>query len=281
METLSNLNYFFNIDKSITSYAFVFIYGLVIGSFLNVLIYRIPVVIYLDFLQSLLDNNIPLNEKFQEYYDKNKKVNISTSSKCPKCNSKIKAIYNIPVIGYLMLLGKCFNCRTNISMQYPIIELFNAIGYLFIYIYYGEINLANMILMTTFSIMITMSVIDYKEKLLPDVLVYPFMFLGLVYNVYIFKNTDYIIELIYMAVILYSFIYIYEKIRNIGFLIGNGDLKLLIGCTAWIGMLSTFHVLFIACIISLIILILRKEKALAFGPSILISFLSIFIYTNL
>lgn len=104
-----------------------FVYGLCFGSFFNVLVYRIPL---------LLKGN--------------KITTFNESSKCPKCNTKIKFYFNIPVLGWLILRGKCYDCKNPISVLYPFYELL-----------WGIIFLINYILTTNLFIAITLCLLEY------------------------------------------------------------------------------------------------------------------------
>jgi leader peptidase (prepilin peptidase)/N-methyltransferase len=120
-------------------YAVVLIFGLIIGSFLNVCIHRVP-----------------------------KKLSIVfPPSACPECNQKIKPIDNIPVLSYIFLLGRCRYCKTRISIRYPLIELLNAIFYVVIVYRFGlEFN--GLFYMALISTLIVITFIDIEHMIIPD-----------------------------------------------------------------------------------------------------------------
>ncbi len=118
---------------------FMGILGLVIGSFLNVLIYRIP---------------------------KNENIAFPPSH-CTKCNKPLKWWHNIPLISYIFLKGKCSFCGEKISLQYPIVELLSAIIFVIIYIKIGNFT-QSIIISLVFDLLLALSLIDFRYKAVPD-----------------------------------------------------------------------------------------------------------------
>lgn len=136
-------------------YIFVFVFGTVIGSFLNVLIFRLP-----------------------------RRISIVTpQSFCPRCNKRIKWYENIPVISYIILGGKCSKCRKPISLRYPIVEALT--GLLFIYTY-GRFHFGYpfFFLGFYFSALIVITFIDFSFQVIPDVLSIPGIFLGILFQLF-------------------------------------------------------------------------------------------------
>lgn len=118
---------------------FVFIFGALIGSFLNVVIIRIP-----------RDESVAF-----------------PASHCMHCNTPLKAWHNVPVISWLMLRGKCAFCGEKISLQYPMIELFSALIFLFSAMKFG-LTLQAFGIALTFDLLLALSAIDYRYKMVPD-----------------------------------------------------------------------------------------------------------------
>jgi len=135
------------------SFCIVFILGAAVGSFLNVVI-----------LRAFSGESIVL-----------------PPSKCPQCKEKIKPWDNIPILSYLFLKGKCRHCKAKISPQYPLVELFTAIIFTFVYYRFG-FTLNTIFLMIASSLFIVMSVTDIKEKVVFDRHAYILAALGLIYN---------------------------------------------------------------------------------------------------
>lgn len=131
----------------------IFIYGLLIGSFLNVCIYRIP-----------------------------RSESIAwPGSHCPKCNHKLRWYDNIPLLSYLILKGKCRYCNESISKQYPIVEFLNAIIYIIMYFNFGY-SIDFIFYSLLFSILILITFIDLKEMIIPDLLVIVILILSVLYK---------------------------------------------------------------------------------------------------
>jgi len=125
---------------NILIYFFLFLFGISIGSFLNVVIYRIP-----------LGKSI-----------------ISPPSSCPKCGKRIKSWHNIPILGWLILKGKCANCGNKISIRYPIIELLTGILAILIYYKIQTFNIFYFINFSIFALLLALSMIDIDYKAVPD-----------------------------------------------------------------------------------------------------------------
>ncbi|MBQ5734882.1 MAG: prepilin peptidase, partial [Lachnospiraceae bacterium] len=119
-------------------YALVFIYGIIVGSFLNVCIYRIPL----------------------------KESVVTTRSHCMRCGYKLKWYDLVPVFSYVFLRGRCRKCGDRISPQYPIIELLNGILWVLTFIYTG-INITSLIYSLVISALIVLSVIDFRTFEIP------------------------------------------------------------------------------------------------------------------
>lgn len=155
--------------------ASVFILSLCIGSFLNVVAYRLPIMMRKQIEADYLDINDQPQKETETF-------NLSIpASACPKCKSKIKPWQNIPVISYLWLKGKCANCQTKISPRYPIVEFITGLlGLLVAYQFGATIEGAAALIFTYFLVALTL--IDLDEYLLPDSLTLPLIWIGLIAN---------------------------------------------------------------------------------------------------
>ena len=168
-------------DNTTFFLVFVGIFSLMIGSFLNAAIYRIPLMMEKEWHQQCKELLADKNNE-QKEPEKAEKFNLMTPrSTCPSCGHIITALENIPVISYLFLRGKCASCKTHISFQYPLIEIFTAALSVFIAWKFGFTwqTLAAIVLAWT---LITLSIIDAKTMLLPDNLTLPLMWLGIAVN---------------------------------------------------------------------------------------------------
>jgi len=204
--------------------------GLVIGSFLNVVIYRLPVMMEREWQSHCAEISegkvVPQEDKF----------NLSTPrSRCPKCGHAITASENIPVLSYILLRGKCSDCGTRISVRYPIIESVTAILSVVIAWHFGFTWTALAGLVFTWAL-IALSMIDFDTQLLPDSITLPFLWLGLalsLWNVFIDSQAA-IIGAIAGYLSLWSVYWLFKLLtgkEGMGF----GDFKLLAMLGAWMG----------------------------------------------
>lgn len=160
------------------------ILGLVIGSFLNVVIYRLPIMMqrtWADECREWLSAagstaEIPSDKTFESPFNL-----VVPRSQCPACGHKITALENIPLISYLALRGRCAACRAPISPQYPIIEILTAILSLIVAWRFGYGWETSAALLFTWAL-IALSAIDFHVKLLPDAITLPSLWLGLLVN---------------------------------------------------------------------------------------------------
>lgn len=208
-----------------------FLLGLLIGSFLNVVAYRLPVMMERDWKAQCLeylhpDQSIEPGERFNL---------VVPRSRCPSCGHQITALENIPVLSYLFLRGKCSACATRISARYPIVEFVTAIlsAVVAFKLGWGWPLLAG--LFFTWSL-IALSLIDFDHKLLPDSITLPLLWLGLLLSL----NTIFVdmrASIIGAAAGYLSLWSVYQLFRLVtgkeG--MGFGDFKLLAAIGAWLG----------------------------------------------
>lgn len=216
----------------------VFLYGIVIGSFLNVLIYRIP-----------------------------KKENIATKrSHCMECGYQLKWYDLIPVFSYLFLRGRCRKCGTRISVQYPIIEAANGILYVLLFLKYG-LSIETLLYCLLFSALLALSVIDFRTFEIPVGFNIFILILGIARIVTDYKNwLLYAIGLVSVSVVL-LLIFLISKGRGIG----GGDVKLMAATGLLLGWKLNLLGFVIGCILGAVIHLIRmrvsKEgRTLAMGP---------------
>lgn len=248
----------------LNNFFFFFIIGAVIGSFLNVCIYRLP-------------KNLDI---------------ISTRSFCPRCKKKIKWFDNIPLISFLILKYKCRFCKKHISIQYFLVELVSAV---FLCLTFSLIsNLLDLILLSLiFYIFIVIFVIDLKNYIIPDSLNFSLILLGIIKNFFpetsLNLNQDMFQTLIGGAIgyfLIWIIIFSYKKIRSIEAM-GLGDAKLLSGFGFLFGLKSVFIILFVASIIGLAYSVPKLftgksslKTAIPFGPFLIISAIVYYLYLS-
>lgn len=212
--------------------AVIAVFSLVIGSFLNVVIYRLPQQLYRRWqeeAQALADTNLsPPDETAEDTL-------LWPASRCPKCLTPIKPWHNIPLLGYLLLRGRCNHCGEKISLQYPLVELISGVLVVVAFAILGFTIGGIYAAIFTF-VLITLAAIDANEKLLPDQLTLPLLWLGLLINI---DGTFVpLSEAVIGAVSGYLFlwtIYWLFKLATGKEGMGYGDFKLLAALGAWLG----------------------------------------------
>lgn len=255
---------------------FLFLIGCVVGSFLNVVIYRLPKMMEAEWRQQcteLLDtgdkataeNSIQFNLAFP-------------SSHCPVCNHSIRAWENIPVISYLFLRGKCSACKAPISLRYPIIELVTGILSAVVIYFFGLSYLGLAALVFTWCL-IALTMIDVDTQLLPDDITLPLLWLGLIVNSFglVVPLQDAVWGAIAGYLSLWSVYWLFKLVTGKEGM-GYGDFKLLGALGAWMGwqMLPQVILLssFVGAALGIAMIVLRgrdKNIPIPFGPYLAIA----------
>ena len=243
------------------------LFGLLIGSFLNVVVYRLPVM-----AQRELDNYIA-HEAGKELPHQDRFNLMVPRSACPHCGHQITALENIPIVSWLFLRGKCSACKAPISPRYPIVEAVTGLlsAVLVWNLGSGWLGLAGLAF-TYF--LIAMTLIDYDTKTLPDDLTYPLLWLGLLINLNgtIVPLRDAVIGAMAGYVSLWAVYWLFKLVTGKEGM-GYGDFKLMAALGAWMGwaMLPTIIILSSAVGalvgISLIVFARRdRNNPIPFGP---------------
>jgi leader peptidase (prepilin peptidase)/N-methyltransferase len=242
--------------------------GLLVGSFLNVVIYRLPLMMESRWRRDCCE----LLEVEQEQQEQ--PLGLATpNSHCPHCKAAIKPWQNIPVISYLALGGKCANCGAAISWRYPAIELITGLMTLSLAWYFPlSPALLGAILLTWALIALTM--IDVDHQLLPDDITLPLLWLGLLFNLggtYV-SLQDAVIGAIAGYLILWSIYWLFKLLTGKEGM-GYGDFKLLAALGAWLGWQLLPVIILLSslvgavCGIALMVIKRRgKEIPIPFGP---------------
>lgn len=157
------------------------LFGLVIGSFLNVVILRLPRRMQAELSEACADQR---GEEVEPLPNRWFGLDflITPASSCPHCGHGIRAWENIPVLSYLLLRGRCSNCKTAIGMRYPVVEAITGLLSLLVVLHFGATAAALAALILVWGL-VALTVIDLDEQLLPDQLTLPLMWLGLLVNV--------------------------------------------------------------------------------------------------
>jgi leader peptidase (prepilin peptidase)/N-methyltransferase len=247
--------------------------GLLIGSFLNVVVWRLPKMLEREWrLQAHDVLDLPPEAPGPVYNL------ILPHSECPDCGHRIRAWENIPVLSYLFLRGRCSNCATSISKRYPLTELACGVLSAFVAWHFGFGWQACMVLVLSWGLL-AMSLIDAEHQLLPDVLVLPLIWLGLIVNSFgLFVSLhDALWGAVAGYMALWTVFWLFKLITGKDG-IGYGDFKLLAMLGAWGGWqilpLTILLSSLLGAIIGVILLRLRDEKTstpLPFGPYLAIA----------
>ncbi len=257
------------------------IFGLIIGSFLNVCIWRLP---------------------------RRMSVISPSRSQCPKCKTTLSSLDNIPVLSWLLLRGRCRYCQEPISSRYPFVEILSAIAALMSYIYYGGINPTSIVVYMVSATLIVITFTDIDFQIIPDVISIPGIIIGYIiaviadytsifevpvmYSSPLYRSvvTDGVIDSIIGsfsgAGFFIAILYVHFKITKIQGL-GLGDVKLiaLLGAVfGWKCIMPTIFVgSFLGAIFGILMMTIQKtgrETHFAFGPWLALGAL-IYLFTDL
>lgn len=242
--------------------------GLVVGSFLNVVIYRLPLMMEAGWRRDCCELLEVKREKEEA------PLNLATpNSHCPHCKSAIKPWQNIPLFSYLILGGKCSNCATPISLRYPVVELVTGLMTLSLMQFFpASLALLGAIFFTWS--LITLTMIDIDHQLLPDNITLPLMWLGLALNVggTYTSLQDAVIGAMAGYLILWSIYWLFKLLTGKEGM-GYGDFKLLAALGAWLGWQALPVIILLSslvgavCGIALMIIKSRgREIPIPFGP---------------
>jgi len=258
-------------------YTCTIILGLLIGSFLNVVIFRLPKMLEQDWKQQcavLLEQ-----DQLEKEFAKEEKVTLSKpNSTCPKCQHKIKPWENIPVLSFLFLGGKCSQCKNKISIRYPLVEVATSILSLVVIMTFGATYAGLAALFFTWTL-VALTMIDADTQLLPDNMTLPLLWAGLILNSFnLFTTLE---ASLWGAVFGYlSLWFVYQLFKQItgkeG--MGYGDFKLLGALGAWLGWQQLPIIILLSSVVGAVIgisLILIKGRdkniPIPFGPYLAIA----------
>ncbi len=223
----------------------IFLFGLVVGSFVNVCIYRLP---------------------------RNESI-VFPSSHCPECKTPVRPWHNLPVIGFLVLKGKCRDCQTPISWRYPLVEILHGFGFLFILRQFGP-SLQTLIYLAFFSSLVAVIFIDLSHQIIPDAITLPGIVIGVITASTILPPgpLNSLIGLFLGGGIFYLVAILSLKIlKKEG--MGGGDIKLIAMIGAFLGWQGVLLTIFLASlsgsIIGLSMILLRgrtRADLIPFGP---------------
>lgn len=252
--------------------AFAAILGMVVGSFLNVVIYRLPLMMERDWRTQCHEFlELPAAETSKDDFSV---FNLaSPPSHCPHCKHRISAGENIPVISFLWQRGKCSHCRVPIPPRYPIVEAMTGLLSTLVVHHYGFTWLALALLFFTWTL-IALTMIDFDHQLLPDDLTIPLLWLGLLVNAYggLVPLRDSVLGAAGGYLVLWSVYHAFKLLTGKEGM-GYGDFKLLAALGAWLGWQAVPEIILLSsvagAVIGLSLVVLKgrdKEVPMPFGP---------------
>ena len=241
--------------------------GLVVGSFLNVVIHRIPKILERQWERECAEfrgEDLPETQPFSLAFP---------GSHCPSCNAEIKPIQNIPVISYLFLRGRCAHCSVSIPIRYPLVELLTAVIWILCGLSFGVSN-ALVAAMILTAVLISLTAIDLDHQLLPDSLTLPLLWVGLLINIdATFVSLEgAVLGAVFGYLFLWSVYWLFKIITGKEGM-GYGDFKLLAALGAWFGLSALPTIVLLSSLVGAVIGIAlivtgrqNRETPIPFGP---------------
>jgi leader peptidase (prepilin peptidase)/N-methyltransferase len=260
--------------------------ALSVGSFLNVVIYRLPVMLEREWgeqARSILELDADPSDAPDATDTPDEQAEpfnlMVPRSRCPKCSHQITALENIPVLSWLFLRGKCSGCKAPISFRYPAIELATALTCLVVASLFGFTWFGLFALIFTW-MLIAATFIDYDTTLLPDQITYPLLWLGLIANGFfigVVSLQDAVIGAIAGYLFLWGTYWAFKLITSKEGM-GYGDFKLFAALGAWMGWQVLPSIILIAAGLGLIYALSRiftarqsSQEPIPFGPFLAIA----------
>ena len=254
-----------------------FVLGLLVGSFLNVVIYRVPEGLNRNWkIQAKQVLDIPLEQGEGERFNI-----LMPPSHCPSCKTAIKPWQNIPILSYVLLKGQCKHCHIAISLRYPLVELLTGLVFAICAWKFG-VTWTALAAMVFSAYLIAMIFIDADTQLLPDQLTLPLMWGGIVFHLaaYLLQAdwgittlVDSLLGAIVGYLSLWSIFQLF-KLATGKEGMGYGDFKLLAALGAWLGIGVLPIIIIMSALVGLIFAIIMKvakNQPMPFGPYLAIS----------
>jgi leader peptidase (prepilin peptidase) / N-methyltransferase len=234
--------------------AFAFLFGACIGSFLNVVIYRLPAKMSL----------------------------ISPPSRCPSCQHKLGVTENVPILGWLFLGGRCRWCKTKISIRYPLVELTTGLLFLLIYLQNGS-SVTTFGYFILISFLISLSLIDFDTMILPSVLTKWGLVLGLIYQLIVgwqmgkwqgmADRFTFGVGAAVLGIWLFDLLAFFGRLLFKQEAMGGGDAKLMAAIGAWLGWQGVLLTTFLGCLsgafiggTAILFCWISRRQPIPFGP---------------
>lgn len=265
--------------------AFAFLFGAIIGSFLNVVVYRLPIMMQREWQEQAIeiidvatkDASLLAAIRAKLPEPEGKFNLVVPNSKCPNCGSFIKPWHNIPIIGYFVIRGKCVDCDAPIGLRYPTVELVTALLTMLVVLVLG-VSFTSLAACVLTWILITLALIDFDTQLLPDDITLPALWFGLLINFFSVMTPFHTAFFGAIAgyLVLWSVYQLFKLVtgkEGMGF----GDFKMLAMLGAWLGIqaLPVIVILssFAGAVIGGLLIVLGRDKdnPIKFGPFLAIA----------
>lgn len=267
------------------------VFSLLIGSFLNVAIYRLPVMLQRGWrsdCREFLELDTPSSDEKAGESEAKTATETSTTEKpfnlwspashCPHCQHPVTPLENIPIVSYLLLRGRCSDCKTPISVRYPLIELLTAVLSVVVIAHFGATLQGAAALLLTW-LLITLSFIDIDHQLLPDNLTLPWLWVGMLLSLYgVFSTpTDSILGALAGYLSLWTVYQLFKLLTGKEGM-GYGDFKLLALFGAWLGWQAVPIIILLSSVVGAVVgggimLIRGQDRSIPipFGPYLAIA----------
>ena len=256
--------------------AVAFAFALMVGSFLNVVIYRLPIMMQREWrdqceeLKDALPSDLP-----EGRFDL-----VMPRSRCPSCGQLIRAWQNVPILSYLMLSARCANCQKSISVRYPLVEMLTALLAAWCAWHFG-FGWEALLAIGMSCALVAISLIDIDHQLIPDSIVLPLLWVGLIMSLFhpmagaetlFISPRDAIIGALAGYLSLWSVYQLFKMITGKEGM-GYGDFKLLAALGAWLGWQSLHIIILMSAVVGAIVgiamIALRgrdRQLPIPFGP---------------
>jgi leader peptidase (prepilin peptidase)/N-methyltransferase len=249
---------------------FAIVFGLVIGSFLNVVVHRLPIMLERTWRAEVSETtDEPLEEdglpaRYNLWVPR---------SACPHCGHTLSAWENLPVLSYVLLRGRCSACKAHVSLRYPLLEIVSAAFAACSLALFGP-TFSALAAFGLCATLLAMSAIDIDTHLLPDSMTLPLLWAGIIVNFNgMFTNLhDAVLGAIFGYLVLWVVHWLFLLVRGVEGM-GYGDFKLLAALGAWLGWAALPQIVLIAAVTGAVIGLLatwrgrmRFEEPLPFGP---------------
>jgi len=256
------------------------VFGLLIGSFLNVVIFRLPIILQRQWQsqarEMLAETGATASQPYGDGYPEEFGLFLPRSA-CPHCGHTIPGWLNVPLLSWLMLRGRCHQCKKPISVRYPLVEALTGAAFAFAAWQFGADGMLFGALIFT-GLLIAMAGIDWDTKLLPDQLTYSLLWTGLLFNLnngFVPLN-DAIVGTVAGYLSLWSVYWAFKLLTGKEGM-GYGDFKLFAALGAWLGWQQLPIIIILAAVAGLVIgggMMLfssNKDRQIPFGPYLAIA----------